>query len=127
LPTLAEIANETKVQDETWQLPNGTHITKYDWADFIRNQEYYGVYGSGYGSWYIYPGKDEYNGDHLKQELLLHRESRTGDVVLLNMLHGTHFMASNNNYFEVGKTWGPWLWYLVRFPYQLIIFVLTDI
>lgn len=49
----------------------------------------------------------------MKQELLLHRESRTGDVVLLNMLHGTHFMASSNDYFEVGKTWGPWLWYLV--------------
>ncbi|KAE9362659.1 polysaccharide lyase family 4 protein [Stipitochalara longipes BDJ] len=85
LPTLAEIASGTK---------------------------YYGVYGSGYGNWYIYPGKDEYNGDHMKQELLVHRESRTGDVVLLNMLHGTHFMASSNDYFEVGKTWGPWLWYL---------------
>lgn len=29
------------------------------------------------------------------------------------MLHGTHFMASSNDQFAVGKTWGPWLWYLV--------------
>jgi rhamnogalacturonan endolyase len=57
LPTLAEIASGTKVQDETWQLPNGTYISEYDWADFIRDQEYYGVYGNEFGSWYIYPGK----------------------------------------------------------------------
>lgn len=114
LPTLAQIANATKVQDETWQQADGSYITKYDWTDFIRDQKYYGVYGPGYGSWYIYPGKDEYNGDQLKQELLVHRESATGDVVQLNMLHGTHFMASSSDAFEVGKTWGPWLWYLVN-------------
>jgi rhamnogalacturonan endolyase len=43
---------------------------------------------------------------------MVHRESATGDVVQLNMLHGTHFMASSADAFEVGKTWGPWLWYL---------------
>ncbi|KAH6664282.1 polysaccharide lyase family 4, domain III-domain-containing protein [Halenospora varia] len=112
LPTLAEIAASTKVQDETWQKADGTYITKYDWTDFIRENSYYGVYGPGYGSWYIYPGKDEYNGNDLKQELMVHRESSTGDVVQLNMLHGTHFMASSSDAFEVGKTWGPWLWYL---------------
>jgi rhamnogalacturonan endolyase len=114
LPTLADIAASTKVQDETWQKADGTYITKYDWADYIRNQHYYGVYGNGVGSWYIYPGKDEYNGDQMKQELLVHRESATGDTVQLNMLHGTHFQALSNDTFAVGKTWGPWLWYLVR-------------
>ncbi|KAK0111819.1 hypothetical protein ONS96_001087 [Cadophora gregata f. sp. sojae] len=122
LPTLAEIATGTKVGDETWQLPSGSYITKYDWSSFIRptshsqsndiSTNFHGVYGPGFGSWFITPGKDEYNGDQLKQELLLHRESRTGEVVLLNMLHGTHFQASSNDVFEVGKTWGPWLWYL---------------
>jgi rhamnogalacturonan endolyase len=63
LPTLADIANSTKVQDETWQRPDGTYITKYDFTDFIRGQDYYGVYGPGYGSWYIVPGKDDYNGN----------------------------------------------------------------
>lgn len=42
----------------------------------------------------------------------MHRESSTGDVVQLNMLHGTHFMASSSDAFAPGKTWGPWLWYL---------------
>ncbi len=109
---MAEIENSIKVQDETWLTADGTYITKYDFADFIRNQKFYGVYGPGYGSWYINPGKDEYNGNQLKQELLVHRESSSGDVVQLNMLHGTHFMASSSDAFEVDKTWGPWLWYL---------------
>lgn len=43
---------------------------------------------------------------------MVHRESSTGDAVQLNMLHGTHFMASSADVFEAGKVWGPWLWYL---------------
>ncbi|KFY34829.1 hypothetical protein V494_06435 [Pseudogymnoascus sp. VKM F-4513 (FW-928)] len=112
LPTSADIAAATKVQDETWEKEDGTFITKYDWQALVRDQEYYGVYGPGFGSWYINAGKDEYNGDHLKQELTVHRETGTGDVVQLNMLHGTHFMASASDAFPVGKVWGPWLWYL---------------
>ncbi|KAH1316660.1 hypothetical protein LV164_008050 [Aspergillus fumigatus] len=112
LPTLAEIASGTKVQDETWQLADGSYITKYDWTAWIRDQDYYGVYGEEFGSWYINPGKDYYNGNHLKQELMVHRESSTGDAVQLNMIHGTHFMVSSNDVFPDGKVWGPWLWYL---------------
>lgn len=71
LPALSEYVPECKVQDETWQRPDGTYITKYDWTAFIREQDYYGVYGDGFGSWYIHPGKDYYNGNHLKQELMV--------------------------------------------------------
>jgi hypothetical protein len=118
LPTLAEIASGTKVQDETWQLADGSYITKYDWTAWIRDQDYYGVYGDEFGSWYINPGKDYYNGNHLKQELMVHRESSTGDAVQLNMIHGTHFMVSSNDVFPDGKVWGPWLWYLVLFCHR---------
>ena len=41
-----------------------------------------------------------------------HRESATGDVVQLNMIHGTHFQALSNDTLPNGKIWGPWLWYL---------------
>ncbi|KAL3468837.1 polysaccharide lyase family 4, domain III-domain-containing protein [Aspergillus californicus] len=114
LPPLSEIvaSTSTKVQDETWQLPDGTYITKYDWAAWSRDQDYFGVYGEEFGSWYINPGKDYYNGDHLKQELMVHRESSTGDAVQLNMIHGTHFMVSSSDVFPDGKVWGPWLWLL---------------
>ncbi|XHG08895.1 hypothetical protein AWENTII_011985 [Aspergillus wentii] len=112
LPTLSDILNSTKVQDETWQRADGSYITKYDFSTFIREQDYYGVYGDEFGSWYIHPGKDYYNGNQLKQELTVHRESATGDAVQLNMIHGTHFQASSSDAFPDGKVWGPWLWYL---------------
>jgi hypothetical protein len=44
---------------------------------------------------------------------MAHREGSTGDSVLLNMIHGTHYQAGSKDEFAVGKTWGPWLWYLV--------------
>lgn len=127
LPPLSDYLPENKVQDETWLAPDGQgYITKYDFAAFVRTQTAYGVYGSGFGSWYINPGKDYYNGDHLKQELTVHRESLTGDAVMLNMIHGTHFMASSDDTFPVGKTWGPWLWYLVSKPSQSLCHEITE-
>lgn len=114
LPPLSDYLPECKVQDETWLSPDGEgYITKYDFSAFVREQTAYGVYGPGFGSWYINAGKDYYNGNHLKQELTVHRESLTGDAVLLNMVHGTHFMASLVEELPEGKMWGPWLWYLV--------------
>jgi rhamnogalacturonan endolyase len=72
LPPLEDYKSWLKVQDETWLQPNGSgYITKYDWTSWIRTQTYYGVYGDGFGSWYINPGKDYYNGNHLKQELMV--------------------------------------------------------
>jgi len=55
----------------------------------------------------------------------VHRESTTGDAAQLNMLHGTHFMASSSDVFPEGKVWGPWLWYLVSFVTYHICFLLT--
>ncbi|KAL6707622.1 hypothetical protein ACN47E_003972 [Coniothyrium glycines] len=112
LPALEEYFTATNVQDETWQKADGTFLTKYDWSANVREQTFYGVYGDEVGSWYLNPGKDYYNGDHLKQELMVHRESRTGDAVQLNMIHGTHFQAVSRDAFADGRTWGPWLWYL---------------
>lgn len=53
LPALSEYRAATNVQDETWQKADGTFLTKYDWSAFIRTQDYYGVYGDEFGSWYI--------------------------------------------------------------------------
>ncbi|KAI1747268.1 rhamnogalacturonate lyase [Xylaria castorea] len=113
LPPLSDYIAANKVQDETWLSPDGnSYITKYDFTAWVRTQTYYGVYGDSFGSWYINVGKDYYNGNHLKQELMVHRESATGDAVQLNMIHGTHFMTSSSDVFPDRKMWGPWLWYL---------------
>jgi rhamnogalacturonan endolyase len=113
LPPLAEFLSAAKVQDETWKRPDGSYITKYDWSAFIRDMDFHGVYGRDFGSWFIRPGRDYFNGDQLKQELTVHRESRTGDAVMLNVMHGSHFQADSKANFPPGKIWGPWLWYLV--------------
>ena len=77
LPPLSEYLPQNKVQDETWLKPDGNgYITKYDFTAWSRNQDFFGVYGDGFGSWYINPGKDYYNGDHLKQELMVGYPSR---------------------------------------------------
>ncbi len=113
LPPFSLYGNATNVEDETWQLANGTYITKYDFSATVREIDYYGIYGDNFGSWYIRPGGDYINGNHLKQELMVHRESATGDAVQLNVFHGSHYQVTSSATFPVGKTWGPWLWYLV--------------
>lgn len=87
LPLWADILTGVKVQDETWQRPDGSYVTKYDNSFFMREGDFHGVYGEEVGAWVLNPGKDYYNGDQMKQELSVHRESGTGDAVLLNMLH----------------------------------------
>ncbi|KAF2094373.1 galactose-binding like protein [Rhizodiscina lignyota] len=111
LPLLKDIQTGYKVEDETWQRPNGSYITKYDWSCFVRDLDFHGVYGNGVGAWVIAPGKDYYIGDQLKQELMLHRESSTNDTVLLHMYHGSHYNSEFSNLIPRGKMWGPWLVY----------------
>lgn len=53
LPPLAEYVISTKIQDETWKTPGGDYLTKYDWSGFVRDQQYWGVYGEKFGSWYL--------------------------------------------------------------------------
>ncbi|KAF4550304.1 putative polysaccharide lyase family 4 protein 1 [Elsinoe fawcettii] len=113
LPDWSLYANATKVQDETWQLANGTFITKYDFSTPARARDFNGVYGSRTGSWYIHPSYEYYAGNHLAQTLTVHRESATGDAVQLNVAQDTsHFQIGVKTPQPPGKIWGPWLWYL---------------
>lgn len=93
LPPLSEYVTATKVQDETWQRADGTFLTKYDWSAFVREQTYYGVYGDDVGSWYINPGKDYYNGDHLKEELMVSIAGVRSNCRLFKLRHG-RFIAN---------------------------------
>ncbi|ANZ76280.1 BA75_03275T0 [Komagataella pastoris] len=118
LPIFPDDFKGVKTFDETWLAPdNSSYITKYDWSSRTHEEEAFGVYGTynetgkDYGFWLVSPGRDFYVGDQTKQELMVHRESSTGDVVLLNMLHGTHFEADFVESFPKDKMWGPYLWY----------------
>ncbi|OLN97954.1 Rhamnogalacturonate lyase 2 [Colletotrichum chlorophyti] len=114
LPDFSLYASGTNVQDETWQLADGSFITKYDWSNAVRDRDFYGVYGPNKaGSWFIHPTTEYYNSDHLSQTLTVHRESKTGDAVQLNVVQDTsHFRVGQTVPQPAGKVWGPWLWYL---------------
>ncbi|GKT49556.1 rhamnogalacturonate lyase A [Colletotrichum spaethianum] len=113
LPDFSLYANATNVQDETWQLADGSFITKYDWSNAVRDRDFYGIYGPKAGSWFIHPSTEYYNSDHLSQTLTVHRESKTGDAVQLNVVQDTsHFRVGQTVAQPAGKVWGPWLWYL---------------
>ncbi|KUI54168.1 Rhamnogalacturonate lyase [Cytospora mali] len=114
LPPFDLYGNATKVQDETWRLANGTYITKYDWSNFVRDRDFYGIYGPDVaGSWWIHPTTEYFTASQLSQTLTVHRESATGDSVQLNVFQDTsHFRVGNDTLSPVGKIWGPWLWYL---------------
>jgi rhamnogalacturonan endolyase len=111
LPTLDDIKNGTKLQDETWKLKSGDVYTKYDWADYEATDDLHGVYGNGYGMWVIPASNEYYSGGPMRQELMVHLESKTGDAVLLNMLNGSHYGATKQN-LPSGKIYGPWLVYI---------------
>src|SRR5450432_2568776 len=109
-PTLAQIQQSTVLQNETFKLANGTVYTKYDWASYVANDKVHGVYGSGYGVWML-PASQEYiEGGPMKQELMVHVESASGDGTVLNMLVGAHFGTPSVTV-PSGKLYGPWLLY----------------
>ncbi|KAI3400717.1 hypothetical protein diail_1926 [Diaporthe ilicicola] len=114
LPDFSLYSNATKVQDETWELADGTFITKYDWSNYVRDRDFYGVYGPGVaGSWWIHPSTEYFSASQLSQTLTVHRESATGDAVQLNVFQDTsHFRVGADTHSPEGKIFGPWLWYL---------------
>ncbi|KAF3005903.1 hypothetical protein E8E13_009549 [Curvularia kusanoi] len=113
LPDFALYANAPEIQDETFQFPDGSYVTKYDFANYVRERDFVGVYGDKTGSWYIHASNDYQPGNHLSQTLTVHRESTTGDAVQLNVVQDTsHFRVGAKTPQPVGKIWGPWLWYL---------------
>ncbi|KAF2847102.1 polysaccharide lyase family 4 protein, partial [Plenodomus tracheiphilus IPT5] len=113
LPDFSLYANATEIQDETFLFPDGSYVTKYDFANYVRERDFVGVYGSRTGSWYIHPTNEYQPGNHLSQTLTVHRESGTGDAVQLNVVQDTsHFRVGAKAPQPVGKIWGPWLWYL---------------
>ena len=111
LPTLSDIKNGTKLQDETYKFKDGTVYSKYDWADYESQDHVHGLYGNDFGAWVIPASNEYYNGGPMRQELMVHTESSTGDGVLLNMLKGSHYGVGNVT-IPKNKIYGPWLVYI---------------
>ncbi len=96
------------IQDETWQLEDGTYYSKYDLAGYIRDTDFYGLYGKEYGAWLMNFNHEYFSGGPLKQDLLVHQDS-----LMLNYLNSTHFGSKELIVpkYKWSKMYGPWLLY----------------
>lgn len=101
----SELEKYTKVQDETWQLPDGTYYSKYDLARFVRDKNFCGVLGNNTGAWFIHPNHEYFSGGPLKQDLITHQDS-----LMIVYMSGAHFGTPKLE-MPAGfqKMYGPWV------------------
>ena len=78
MPTPTQMKNYVEeVQDATYKLDDGTIYTKYDWANFVKDDQLHGIMGDGIGAWLISPSVEWVNGGPQKQELTVHATDTT--------------------------------------------------
>jgi len=113
LPSVADMAavNGTPVMDATYQLPDGTIYTKYNWTNYIVQDSVHGIMSTSEGIWAIPVSHEYVNGGPMKQELTVHTTNTT--PLVLQMLQGQHMGAAAQT-FKTGdeKIYGPFLIYV---------------
>ena len=125
LPTHTQMTvGRTDVQDATFRFSDGTIYTKYNWANYIDEDPFHGVYSSttntsgNYTGIWIIPCSTEYiNGGPMRQELTVHAADDA--QILLMMMQGGHFGAGASEY-ALGerKVYGPFALYFNELPVQ---------
>ena len=112
MPTPAQMKNYvSEVQDATYELNDGTIYTKYDWANFIKDDQLHGLMGSDLGFWLVTPATDWINGGVGKQELTVHATDTT--PLVLQMFQSMHLGAGAALFEEnQQKLFGPSLIYV---------------
>ena len=113
LPSVATMkaVNSDPIMDATYQLPDGSVYTKYNWANYIVKDSVHGIMSDGQGVWAIPVSTEYMNGGPMKQELTVHTTTKT--PLVLQMLQGEHFGASAQ-YYSSGdeKIYGPFFIYI---------------
>ena len=115
MPNAAEMkrSESRQVQDATFTLDDGTIYTKYNWANYVKDDHFHGLISDakGIGAWSIPVSTEYINGGPMRQDLTVH----ASDVspLILQMLHGNHFGPQAQVY-AVGtkKIYGPFFFYL---------------
>lgn len=113
LPSVAvmKAVNGSSIMDATYQLPDGSIYTKYNWANYIDSDNVHGIMSDSEGVWAIAASNEYMNGGPMKQELTVHATTKT--PLVLQMLQGEHFGASSQNYATgVDKIYGPFFIYV---------------
>ena len=101
------------VQDATYELPDGTIYTKYNWAQYIDRDSLHGLMlrTNIVGVWNIPCATEWYNGGPMRQELTTHATNTS--PITIQMFQGEHFGASALT-LKNGeqKLYGPFLIYV---------------
>jgi rhamnogalacturonan endolyase len=107
-PRYGELVQYPSIQDETWQLPDGSIYQKYDYSGDMSENPMWGHYGHGFGVWFMPVSTEYYAGGPLRQDLMVHQ-----DALILNYFQGAHYGGGGTDNFKDGqKLFGPWFVYL---------------
>lgn len=113
LPSVAEMvaSNSNSIMDATYELSDGSIYTKYDWANYLVEDDVHGILSDNEGIWAIAPSNEFMNGGPMKQELTVHATNKT--PLVLQMLQGEHFGAASQSYSTgTDKIYGPFFIYV---------------
>ncbi len=113
LPTVAimKAVDANPIMDATYQLPDGSIYTKYNWANYIDRDNVHGIMSNSEGVWAITASNEYANGGPMKQELTVHATNKT--PLVLQMLQGEHFGAASQYYSTgIDKIYGPFFIYV---------------
>jgi rhamnogalacturonan endolyase len=103
----ADLEKLRNVQDETWELPDGTIYQKYDYSVYYSEASLWGHYGHGFGVFFMPVSTESYAGGPMRQELVVHQ-----DALILNYIGGGHYGGGGTATGLNGqKMHGPWFLY----------------
>jgi rhamnogalacturonan endolyase len=107
-PRYGELVKYKQVQDETWEMPDGSIYQKYDYSAYFSETPMFGHYGHGFGVFFMPVSTEYYSAGPLHQELMVHQ-----DALILNYFQGSHYGGGGGDNFKDGvKLFGPWFTYV---------------
>lgn len=108
---MAEVESSHQIQDATYEMPDGTIYTKYNWAQFIVSDLFHGLMNTRYGVWNIPVSYEWLNGGPMRQELTVHATSKS--PITIQMLQGEHLGGAAQSYDDGERQiFGPFFIYV---------------
>ncbi len=108
---MAAVESSHQIQDATYEMPDGTIYTKYNWAQFIASDLFHGLMNNKYGVWNIPVSYEWLNGGPMRQELTVHATSKS--PITIQMLQGEHLGGAAQSYADGERQiFGPFLIYV---------------
>ena len=109
--TMKSIEKSGQIQDATFYLPDSSIYTKYNWAEYMRDDHFHGVMSDHTGVWAIGVSMEYVNGGPMRQDLMVHSDVKS--TLLLQMFQAGHY-GSASTHFETGvsKIYGPFFLYV---------------